>query len=510
MLDTTSSSSPKSPIGPLDFQNEAEGPPSYDSDDFLPHAPADAGSSSAGMMEHQRVIPPHLIHHFTTPPNCEPLTRREDLPFGLDAIDKTKPDRLGRVVSIDKRLEDPRTLYDFIQHTVLAGRQSRLRCIGSHIETHPRTEIVRVNGVPTSRTQGEKSLVTDFDFFIDFSSIINRRDTTNIHLSTVSPSLATMRGTYHRTYAAAYAPSSARQNGTNYQLVESGPTAIGRRATKRENKLQDSFSAWKLAQGLPEWLEMEDATEFWESNVSGKSKSKMDPVEGPSGEEEAMLGDGWRKLAQEKALMDWCEVYCADPGLLKRFVVNKSVWGWDMGGLKSAIAGAIRSTGYTDALTVEFDWTERYYVVKPNNLLTRAIHNNFVYFLLWITMIFPLILLFQRFHRLGGGVYDVVRADYSMKYYPPLPATFPTETIQAAQHRLPSLYKTHPEIPHGAFLQVGPKGIHYLVGMKEGQWMKDWEERIKMAARLKFQGELVRDPAERPGVVGRGLDGYED
>lgn len=77
-----------------------------------------------------------------------------------------------------------------------------------------------------------------------------------------------------------------------------------------------------------------------------------------------------------------------------------------------------------------------------------------------------------------------------LKYYPPLPATFQSETIQAAQERLASLYKLHPEIPKNPTLAKGPKGVHYLLGRKEGEFFREWEERIRMGVNMRFKGEL--------------------
>jgi hypothetical protein len=67
------------------------------------------------------------------------------------------------------------------------------------------------------------------------------------------------------------------------------------------------------------------------------------------------------------------------------------------------------------------------------------------------------------------------------------------------------LFKTHPEIPRGATLQPGPKGIYYLLGRREGEWFREWEERIRMGVRMRFVGELQGGGEEDAGT---GLDGY--
>ena len=48
-----------------------------------------------------------------------------------------------------------------------------------------------------------------------------------------------------------------------------------------------------------------------------------------------------------------------------------------------------------------------------------------------------------------------------MKYYPPLPSTFPSETLEAAQDRLGGMYKMHSELPKPAQLAYGPQGVQF-------------------------------------------------
>lgn len=92
-----------------------------------------------------------------------------------------------------------------------------------------------------------------------------------------------------------------------------------------------------------------------------------------------------------------------------------------------------------------------------------------------------------------------------MKFYPRLPSTFPGETVALASERLPGMYKVHPELPKPAMLVPGPKGVHYLLGRKEGEWFREWEERIKMAARCRYVGEIEGGSTDE---AGSGLDGY--
>lgn len=159
-------------------------------------------------------------------------------------------------------------------------------------------------------------------------------------------------------------------------------------------------------------------------------------------------------------------------------------------------------------------------VVIPPNLLSRAINKvkarfdtipesssrqTFIYTLLWLTLLYPLIWLWRRLHPTGGAPYNVARSVYSLKFYPPLPSTFPGESLEAANDRLGGMYKIHPELPKPANLVPGPKGVHYLLGRKEGEWFREWEERIRMGTKMRYKGELQGGGEEDAGT---GLDGY--
>jgi hypothetical protein len=131
----------------------------------------------------------------------------------------------------------------------------------------------------------------------------------------------------------------------------------------------------------------------------------------------------------------------------------------------------------------------------------------FIHGLLWICLFFPILYTVQFFYPSTAAWFDVTRATCKnvltlrpgrvsdivdgLKYYPPLPTTFSSETIQAAKDRLPSLYKIHPEIPKNPMLARGPKGVHYLLGRKEGEFFREWEERIRMGVNMRHRGQLI-------------------
>lgn len=70
------------------------------------------------------------------------------------------------------------------------------------------------------------------------------------------------------------------------------------------------------------------------------------------------------------------------------------------------------------------------------------------------------------------------------------------------------MHKLHPELPAQPALQPGgPKGVHYLLGAKEGWWFREWEERIRSGVRMRYKGELLGGGGTSD-EDGRALDGY--
>ena len=53
--------------------------------------------------------------------------------------------------------------------------------------------------------------------------------------------------------------------------------------------------------------------------------------------------------------------------------------------------------------------------MRPDRTISRAISNPWLKFLLIITLIYPCIWVFQRFHRRGGGRWAVGGSGYALK-----------------------------------------------------------------------------------------------
>ena len=219
--------------------------------------------------------------------------------------------------------------------------------------------------------------------------------------------------------------------------------------------------------------------------------------------------------------MECCDAYLAAPGAMKELVLRKQLWGWDLVALERAIRQAIASTGYDVAnstVTIEVDYAELH--VCPPNWFSRVKSSGFAFFFVCfigcLTFIAPIICILRALgigeHNrfIGGGSWKVAYATYGLKSYPPLPGTYISETVDQARERLPGMYKLHPELPKYAArgLVKGPKGVHYLAGRKEGEWFREWEERIRMGVQMRHKGELLGGLQEERRMPE--LDGYDD
>jgi hypothetical protein len=51
-------------------------------------------------------------------------------------------------------------------------------------------------------------------------------------------------------------------------------------------------------------------------------------------------------------------------------------------------------------------------------------------------------------------------------------------------------------------------GVYSLKGLKEGDWLRTWEEKIAKAAAYRFRGNLVEGVLLGTPAAGEGLDGY--
>ncbi|KAG8809006.1 hypothetical protein FRC19_004122 [Serendipita sp. 401] len=268
-------------------------------------------------------------------------------------------------------------------------------------------------------------------------------------------------------------------------------------------------------------------------------------------------------MRSSRSVRNWADDYCASEKLLKEFMFEKVVYGWNMAALEQSITTLIKSTYYTGDLSVTFQTTGNKVYIRPDNWLSRPLSHWWVKLLLWITLIYPFIWLFKRFAKNGGGIWRVAGAAYPLKEWvhcedsvpgedvaqylmkkeeaytreqrdralaalpaytntdqkAPLPdpaSTGDAWSVQRprtlAQFNLSSLPSTSSatQAPSMSRLKQTPKGISELVGLREGEWFKMWEGTITKLVLLRAERS---DPIFLPSEVvaesaGAMLDGY--
>lgn len=98
-------------------------------------------------------------------------------------------------------------------------------------------------------------------------------------------------------------------------------------------------------------------------------------------------------------------------------------------------------------------------IVRPNTLISRAISHPWLKLLLIVTLIYPFIWLFRRFHGRGGGRWAVGGGAYALKRW----AVVPEGGVPGPA---PDIYNT-------------VEGPRMLIGEREGLWFKRWEGTIR-------------------------------
>jgi hypothetical protein len=328
--------------------------------------------------------------------------------------------------------------------------------------------------------------------------------------------------------------------------IQDGISLNRQKTRRKENKASERWSKYKSETGYPPWM----------------PPGTMDEVQSLTREP---------RFHSSRTVRDWADEYCASDKLLKEFVFEKVVHGWNMGALQRSIETLIKSTYYTGDLTISFPLSANKVYIRPTNRLSRALSHWWVKLILWITLIYPFIWIFKRFSPIGGGQWRVAGAAYPLKEWVhcedsvpgedvvqytarrqervlqqqnqraallDLPAYSPQPTNVAvaatssnlgdawaerqpnslAQMGLPSI-SMHVIPPNPAsvvptlskFKQT-PKGISELVGLREGEWFKQWESTLTRSVMMRVQRQdTIMVPTEVAAQsAGALLDGFND
>jgi len=244
-----------------------------------------------------------------------------------------------------------------------------------------------------------------------------------------------------------------------------------RKATKPEINM---FKAWRdkrIEQGFAPWVGDESR---WHGHGDSTAMNEIDG------------------LRSSRTLRKWADEYCASQKHLKEFTYEKVVHGWDIDSLKSAIRTTITSTPYTGNISVSFECTSNKIFVRPDNRLSRILSNPWLKFLMFITLIYPFVWLYKRFHSRGGGRWEVCGGAYAIK-----------RLVPASEEQNPDSKSTLEVRPAGGSMKV--------IGLKEGQWLRQWEGSIKHAVASRLQTSLpLTEPRTHDSGNALLLDGYVD
>lgn len=180
------------------------------------------------------------------------------------------------------------------------------------------------------------------------------------------------------------------------------------------------------------------------------------------------------------------------------------MYGWDFDALEQAIESLIvKQTSYGGKLEIKFSPfppASDLIIIRPANALSQLLSNIWIKFLLWITLIYPFIWLYKRFHERGGGIWKVCGGGYPLKVVLPLP--------KADGDNLPTF-----EEAAGSSSSVVVRTGTYVVGEREGEWFRKWENTIRgsVLSRKQDKTPLVH-PMDTPYVNPSAtlLDGYID
>ncbi|KAE8542197.1 hypothetical protein D1P53_001682 [Cryptococcus gattii VGV] len=441
---------------PESLPEEHDFPPSYDSSLATAAGPSHPVGSTGEAQE--RTIPEHIRFLFTGPTNAEPL-------LGSGGHDLSVRERVKRIEwvkkgdqiqSTDSKLADPDLLYDWLRLMAMEPPKVTIQCYGSHMETCEQDTFVMENGTHHTLKRGETQTIVDFDFTIDLSDIVNHPDNlSNIHLYTAFPWDITQRGTYRSSYSASYRPPK------HYH----GP-------------LDNAVYA--------------DEDELYESLLTSSDGFNTTLPGLPPKPQEQKKDKKWREYRNWKGI----------PGWVKREDVPEFEKGKDKGKDKDKRKDRKKDKRRgSEGENVVMDNQDS--DVDVEQARNEGINNMKPNLRAWCLAYCDDRGLLKEFilkKQLCGWDFDD-----ALKFYPPLPSTFPSEPISSASDRLPSLPKLHPELPPSPQLQYGPKGVHYLVGRKEGEWFREWEERIRMGVRMRYKGVLQGGTVEETRVE---LDGY--
>ncbi|KAA1471511.1 hypothetical protein DENSPDRAFT_837516 [Dentipellis sp. KUC8613] len=387
------------------------------------------------------------------------------------------------IITHDPHLnQDGEALYRFLLGQSTLPPTYLLHCKGTHVEH--KTRLVTKhdsNGRQRTQTEHYTETVTDFDFSID----VGQHLLPNAVQWTAGDDEPVYRGLMVR---------------------EVGVASTLHKATKQDIKANKSWGEQRALAGLPPWI----------SRVApGYTDAGRADVDLPLDRLREVLKSTW-------TLRQWADDYCASSKYFKEFEYRKVVYGWQTFSLTEAVRSAIQAAHYTGDVSVKFETSMDQVIVRPNTRLARMLSNRWLKLLLILTLIYPFIWLFRRFHPNGGGRWTVSGAAYALKAYEPVQAPVPVpeplapgDQAQAqnqmqiqSQSQAVDLEALSAKFPGATFVRT-PNGYMKVVGLREGEWFKRWEGTVRRAVQARKVERIPMSlPDDLPPPAVRALDGY--
>ncbi|KAH7916448.1 hypothetical protein BJ138DRAFT_1131958 [Hygrophoropsis aurantiaca] len=369
----------------------------------------------------------------------------------------------GAVISHDPHLnEDGEALYRFLLSQASTPPTLVLRCKGSHMERHTRL-VTHTNSRGESKLRSEHytESVTDFDFRIDVGQHIIGEPT---HWS-VADSAPAYRGRMFR---------------------EVGFAEEKRKAKRGEVKAAKAWDSERNNRGFPPWVGSDYAWHEDQPHIMHRN---------------SILKSSW-------TLRQWADDYCNSKKHLKEFNYHKVVYGWNFDALKAAARSTINSTHYRGDIKVEFEQTHSVISIRSQNWLSRALSTTWLKFIILLWVFYPFIWLYKRFHSRGGGDWTVCGGAYALKRIEQVEPEYAPDTknSEAVQDTLDSVDAFASSSSSG----TPPESLHTkVVGLKEGEWFRQWEGTIRRAVlnRLQDKQPMIHSD-DRPTPPTFLLDGY--
>jgi len=231
------------------------------------------------------------------------------------------------------------------------------------------------------------------------------------------------------------------------------------------------------------------------------------------GDDDAESGDGKMYRKSSRTLRQWADEYCASDKIFKEFTFEKVMYGWKMSALTAAIRESVVKShtfsGHTSTVTVTFTTSRSKIHIRPDTHLSRILSNKWLVVLLWVLMIYPFIWLFRRYHPRGGGRWEISGTAFPLKGWRHLDDSVAGESAEEYRARRAKILQDRgiaSEVEGERVLKKTERGVSCLVGMREGEWFRRWEETIEHCSRSKM---ISQTPLTRPfRSVAHRLDGY--